>query len=232
MGLSMLGAAVLWRLGRDWRGRALLFAIATVACALLTPIVREMTFFAPLPDRLEGYFRPNRLSTFSLFPWAGFLFAGGVAGAFLDRVASAREERRVNALFLLGGGLIVAGAFAAPLVPRLSANPPLLPGSPAFFFLRLGVVFALIPLAYGWSALWQGYSPVQDLGRWSLFIYWVHVEMVYGVVSSAIHKQLPLPISLTAFIVFTCCMYWLARLAHGAGTARFLQTARQQLSAR
>src|SRR6185436_8191517 len=142
--------------------------------------------------------------------WAGFLFAGSLAGVLLDRVASAREERRVNAVFLVGGGLIVAGAFAAPLVPALSASPPLLPGSPAFFFLRLGVVFALLPLAYAWSALWQGYSPVQDLGRWSLFIYWVHVEMVYGVVSSAIHKQLPLPVALTAFVLFTLCMYLLA----------------------
>jgi fucose 4-O-acetylase-like acetyltransferase len=138
----------------------------------------------------------------------------------------------VNAVLASAGVAIALVASAAPLLPTLYANAPALPGSPSFFFLRLGVVIALVPLAYAWTSVWSGYSPIQDLGRASLFIYWIHVEMVYGVVSSAIHKQLTLPVALMAFALFTLCMYFLARLAQGASPTRFLKTARQQFSTR
>ena len=40
-----------------------------------------------------------------------------------------------------------------------------------------------------WSRL-PGRSPMQEFGIASLFVYWIHVEMVYGVVSTPIHRQL------------------------------------------
>ena len=48
------------------------------------------------------------------------------------------------------------------------------------------------------------WSPLQQLGRTSLFIYWIHVEMVYGLISLPIHMSLTLrrAWALVAFSVF------------------------------
>ena len=37
------------------------------------------------------------------------------------------------------------------------------------------------------------------MGRTSLFIYWIHVEMVYGLISLRIHKSMTLPQAWAAF---------------------------------
>ena len=33
-------------------------------------------------------------------------------------------------------------------------------------------------------------SALQEFGRSSLFVYWIHVEMVYGIFSAPIHRRL------------------------------------------
>jgi hypothetical protein len=40
----------------------------------------------------------------------------------------------------------------------------------------------------------------------------VHVELVYGVLSAPIHRRLPLPVAIGAFITFTVAMFGLVRL--------------------
>jgi hypothetical protein len=43
---------------------------------------------------------------------------------------------------------------------------------------------------------------VQQFGRTSLFIYWIHVEMVYGVISKPLHRTLTLPEWFGAYMLF------------------------------
>ena len=50
------------------------------------------------------------------------------------------------------------------------------------------------------------------LGRTSLFIYWVHVELVYGLASRRLHKALSFNAALIAFAIFTVGMLALAML--------------------
>ena len=47
-----------------------------------------------------------------------------------------------------------------------------------------------------------GWSPLAQLGRTSLFIYWIHVEMVYGLISLPLHRALSLPAAFAAYIAF------------------------------
>ena len=62
-----------------------------MALALATPLVRASTGLAALPDPLEWYLRPwAGRTTFTLFPWAGFVFAGAAAG--LDRRSGAHRR--------------------------------------------------------------------------------------------------------------------------------------------
>ena len=46
-----------------------------------------------------------------------------------------------------------------------------------------------------------------EFGRSSLFVYWIHVELVYGIFSFPIHRKLPVWGSLAAFIVFSLFIY-------------------------
>ena len=56
----------------------------------------------------------------------------------------------------------------------------------------------------GTSTRW---SPLQQFGRSSLFVYWIHVEMVYGLISLPIHKRLTHPQAWMALAAFTALMF-------------------------
>jgi hypothetical protein len=51
------------------------------------------------------------------------------------------------------------------------------------------------------------------LGQTSLFVYWVHVELVYGYFTKPIYRVLPLWGSAAGVVVLTVVMYYLAKNA-------------------
>lgn len=212
MGPAIAGAAVIWGLVRTpgWRIAGSIAAAAALAFA--TPGIRAWGALDPLPDALEGYLRPfPGRTTFSFFPWAGFVFAGAAIGVLIDRTRDAVAERRLIAW--LG-----AGGIALWILSAVSAHGPSLFGpsdfwrtAPSFFFLRVGVLIVGIAACYLWEARPRllgehPFSPMRQLGVTSLFIYWIHVEMAYGGLSRPIKGQLPLPWSLFAFLLFLTAM--------------------------
>ena len=208
MGPSIALAGAVWGAAGSTRRRVLAFAAITALIALGTPLVRTAPI-AVLPDPLEAYLRPaGNLANFVFFPWAGFLFAGALAGALLDRTSDARESR-LNAWLFFGGLGTAAISFAASYLPSPYPVSGFWTSSPCYFFLRAALLIAAIGAAYAWesrpggSAAW---SPVRQLGRTSLFIYWIHVEMVYGLISRPLHKALTLPQALLAFAMFAVFM--------------------------
>jgi hypothetical protein len=218
MGLAMLGAAVFWSLGRTTGQRAAILGAAVVALAMLTPVVRTTSLLDPLPDPLEWYFRPSPGHTnFTMFPWAGFLFAGAALGLWLDRARTPEDERRLN-LWLMGlGATIAASGYTASFLPAIYEQTNFWTSSPTFFFIRLGILVLMLPIAYAWERRPWGnpqtrWSPLAEFGRSSLFVYWIHVEMVYGAVSAAIHRRLTFEQALLAFVLFTALLFGLARL--------------------
>jgi uncharacterized membrane protein len=214
MGPAIVAAAALWGIaasrgehGRERRQYAI-FAAATLAMTLLTPIIRATPLLDALPDPIEGYIRPRAgLTNFSFFPWAGFVFAGALLGVAIDRTRTRAAETRLNTTFLIAGAALAIGAYAASFLPSPYARSDFWTSSPAFFFIRLGVMTAAIAVAYAWGVRHavERWSPMQQLGRTSLFIYWIHVEMVYGLISLPLHKGLSHGhawIALGAFSVF------------------------------
>jgi uncharacterized membrane protein len=213
MGLSMLAAAVLWSLGRERRDRAAWLIAGTVVIAMVTPIIRATPLLGPLPDPIEWYIRPiPGRGTFTLFPWGAFLLAGGAVGLWLDAARTPSDERRVN-IMLFGIGVALATvAYAAAFLPPIYAQTNFWTTSPTFFFLRLGVLIVSLPLAFAWNVLWTGRSVLQEFGRASLFVYWIHVELVYGVLSGPLHKTLTLNQALVAYALFSAAMFVAAKL--------------------
>jgi uncharacterized membrane protein len=212
MGLAMLAAALLWGLGRTTVVRALLLAAAAVALTMLTPLVRATDLLTPLPDALEAYLRPSPgRTTFTIFPWAGFLLAGAAVGLWVDAARTDRQERNVNLALAAIGVAMAVGGYAASYLPPIYEQTNFWTSSPTFFFLRLGILIVLLPLAYAWNRI-PGWSPLREFGLSSLFVYWIHVEMVYGVLSQPIHRRLPFAVSVLACVLFSVAMFGLVKL--------------------
>jgi uncharacterized membrane protein len=209
MGPAIAAAAGLWRLAGSVRGRAAAFGAATLAIAFLTPVIRLAPIGA-LPDAVEAYIRPvPYLSNFVFFPWVAFVFAGALAGVLIDATHDRAHEVRVVRALTLAGAITAAGAFGASFLPTPYAHTYFWTTSPAFFFLRTGLLTASIGLAYLWGTRPGGeerWSPLQQLGRTSLFIYWIHVELIYGHISRPLHGRLTLTQAAVAYVLFTALM--------------------------
>jgi uncharacterized membrane protein len=206
MGPAIAISAWLWATTHSRTGRLLTFAIVTAGLALATPIVRAVSWLGPLPDFIEGYLRPiPGLTNFAVFPWAAFVPAGAFVGVILDDARQPATERRVNAGLALGGAALVVGAYEASFLPTPYAHSSFWTSSPSFLFLRVGILVIAVAVSYAWEqrpSAGRRWSPLRLLGRSSLFIYWIHVEMVYGLVSLPLHGGLRLRWAWVALVVF------------------------------
>ena len=210
MGPAIAAAAWLWGAARTPRGRAVVMVAATLAVALLTPPVRSTPILAFLPDPIEGYLRPRPgFTTFAVFPWAAFVFAGAFVGVLIDGTRARAAETRLNLQLTLAGLVLAIGGYAASFLPTVYARSDFWTSSPAFFFLRTGVLIASVGAAYGWQLAaggGPGLSPLRQMGRTSLFIYWIHVELIYGLIVRPLHKSLSLPQAWLGVAVFAALM--------------------------
>ena len=209
MGPSISAAALLWGAVTSWRARLVAFIAATLALAFATPIIRALPIGA-LPDPIEAYIRPiPYLSNFVLFPWMAFVFAGAVPGLLIARSADPKTERNVNLGFLTGGTALALAAWAASYGPTPYARSDFWTTSPSYFFMRVGFMTAAIGLAYLWElrpGTAEKWSPMRELGRSSLFIYWIHIELIYGLISLPLHRGLPLWQVFIAYFLFVLLM--------------------------
>lgn len=213
MGPSLILAATLWAItGRLWP-RVIVLAVAASAFSFLTPVVRASSLVGLLPDGLEWYVRPPQgRSWFTMFPWAGLLVAGTIVGEVLDRSRDAVAERRALAGLAAGGALLFVVALACSWLPSPFGATYFWTTAPSYFFARLGVMTMALPAAWLWTrrASAERFSPMLQLGQTSLFIYWIHVEMVYGFLSAPLHRALPIGWALVAFLAFAGLMLWVS----------------------
>ena len=221
MGPSIVAGAALWQVARDNGRRLVVFGTAMLAVTLVTPLVRTTTLIDSLPPMVQWYLRPTPgRNNFTFFPWAGFVFAGALVGVLLDRRMPLVAERRWHAGMGVGALLFAAACYGGSYLPSLYADSQFWTSSPMFFLLRVGLATATLSAIYFWeqrprvlSGRWpQLGSPMADFGRASLFVYWVHVELVYGVFSEPLHRNLSLEMAVVAFAAFSLFMYALAML--------------------
>ena len=106
-------------------------------------------------------------------------------------------------------GLSVAWiAYEASLRPSPYQRSEYWTSSPSFFLLRAGLLVLLLPIGYAWvNAPWRNklssWRPLEEFGRSSLFVYWIHVEMVYGFFSWPLRRSLSFGEVLAAYVLFT-----------------------------
>lgn len=237
MGVSMVAAGCLWSISASRAVRIAAFAIATVAITMVTPIVRELPWLAPLPDAIEAYIRPIAgRTTFTIFPWSGFLFAGVIGGELVAAARTQAVEFRMHAGFLAAGLAGIALGYWASFQPSIYPVANFWTSSPTFFSIKLGIATAMLPIARAIDLFhqvvlkWRGWEPgtvITTLGRASLFVYWIHVEMVYGVLGRPLRRLLPLEASLTATAVLCLILFgivrWRDRMLQGRALPRPLR---------
>jgi len=219
MGLSIVLAATIWGLLPDSRTRLAAFAAGTAAFVWLAPAVRGFAALGALPNSIEGYLRPiPGLTNFTFFPWTGFVMAGAIVGILLDEARQPQADRRIN-LSLAAGGLLMAFlAHRASFLPPVDPRSTFWTTSASFFFIRLGLMSAGVGLAYLWElrpASGRRWSPLKTLGRHSLFVYWIHVELVYGLISLPLHGAFTVAGAWAALGLF--CLLMLAVVAFKDG---------------
>lgn len=230
MGPSIVAAAALWQVARDYRRRLVVLAGAALAITLVTPLVVTSPFVDALPAVLQWYIRhtPGR-NNFQIFPWAGFVFAGAFVGVVLDRARAQQGEHRLHTIMAPAGLAFAAACYAGSYLPSIYADSFFWTTSPMFFLLRVGIISAGLSAVYFWErrprllgTRWRWASPMALFGQSSLFVYWVHVELVYGVFSASLHKRLAFADTVVAFAWFSLFMFGLV-LVKNYAVARWKQ---------
>ena len=90
---------------------------------MTTPLVRHLSLVDHLPAFVQWYIRPSGdNTTFTSFPWIGFVFAGAAVGTLLTSIGDKRAERRLLAAIAAAGVLSLLGGFyaASALIPSHS----------------------------------------------------------------------------------------------------------------
>jgi len=167
--------------------------LATLATALvviaLGPIVGPAHFPTWMPFWLSSYIggqRPD--SWFPIFPWAAWPLVGVALGHLWIRASRAprRQWRAFAATGVVGFLLVEAVRGVRAIDPRIIRYPSELvqqmgPGS---FFYRLGMI-GVISLV-GWIVMrlvGDRFSVMRQFGRTSLLVYWVHIDLCYGLIA-------------------------------------------------
>jgi uncharacterized membrane protein len=223
MGPAMAVAGLVWFAAARSSARIVAFAAIAGAIAMATPIVRVAAGVDRLPIWMQWYLRPSGdNTTFTLFPWAGFVFAGAAIGS-LVAAGRASSERRVHAGLAVAAATLIAFGFWAAARPSIYRSASFWTSSPTWFAIRVGVVTLVLAALFGLEHIshelakarnsifrvfafsWQ--TPLARMGRSSLFIYWIHVELVYGYASWLWRGRLPLWGTWMACGAFCALMY-------------------------
>src|SRR5262245_12574503 len=193
MGPAIALAGVAWGLAATNAARVALFAAIAAAIGMATPLVRGAAWVGALPLWLQWYVRPaGEHTTFTMFPWSGFVFAGGAVGALLAAARDPAAERRLHLILSAAGVSLIAIGFitaSQPTIYHASAyhSPTFWTSSPTWFAIRVGILVVALDAIYGLAPLAERVNltlqPLTLIGQYSLFVYWIHVELVYGYAS-------------------------------------------------
>ena len=212
LGLGIVATAWLW--GRTaeagWRSQfAWMVGLAVFIVGVLTPLAPTWSWPTVLHPRLEAYIRPvGNYGVFSLFPAVAYVLAGGAVGGRLaaaqDRLATFHVRLAVAGALLLAVAWLCGEPVFRPAARW--ANPV------GAVSVRIGTMLVLV--SYAWWAFhrWPAgrFSRMVLLGQHSLFVYWVHVELVYGTFSFAVRQRLSLGWALIGYVLVVALMYGLA----------------------
>jgi uncharacterized membrane protein len=212
MGPAMVLAGILWGLSGTPRRAAAVCGAAATLLAMATPVIRNAAWVNALPLWFQWYLRPSAdHTTFTLLPWAGFVLAGAAFGCVLALAKDERTERRLLSGLTAAGAVVLAAGFFTASRPTIYQASNFWTSSPTYFAVRVGILMLALAAFFALSGVepWfpRTFGVLERFGRNSLFIYWIHVELVYGYTTWVIHRRLPLWGTAIACLAFCAVMY-------------------------
>jgi uncharacterized membrane protein len=215
IGASMLVLALVTT-PRAGRPRVLAALVAAAVFLGFGPLIGPAHFPRWLPAPLTSYLGGQRpMAWFPLFPWAAWPLTGVAVGHLWLR--HGRDERGQMRTFLvtgLVGGVILAAVIVVrafhPYIIRYPSDLVQQMGPGAFFF-RLGSIGLIALLGWVITRLTgPRFSPLRQLGLTSLLIYWVHVEICYGVLTRPLQRRLGMAWATVAYVLLVLAMFALS----------------------
>jgi uncharacterized membrane protein len=190
MGLALAAfATVAWFDSNQRIRYALLGALAVAAAAPIVSGLQWGGVALPLRDYLVP--SPSR-GRFPFFPCGAYVGFGLAAGAIVRRTAVERMDRLMQWVVLIGFGLVLAAQYFANLPYSIYTQVDFWRTSPALILIRVGIALVLLAAAYLWTEYCtnRGWSWVENFGKTSLLVYWIHVAIVYGNLTNPIRRAL------------------------------------------
>lgn len=220
IGLSLLFVGAFLRLPLSRLARVILSAAIAVGISCAAPLL--WTTWRPhwLPWFLESYVNGVHIYNapqpwlFPIFPWTGFAFAGLAVGFVLTSDWSSKNTSKITALLAaFGAALFFLSLWFDRSHLRLYSVYDYWHTSPNFYIARVGICLVVVWMGYVWCR-WGlgevGFSPLIQLGRASLLVYWVHIDFVYGRFSILTRASEGIWMSTLGLLIITAAMVLLA----------------------
>ncbi len=135
-----------------------------------------------VPEFLAGYFYTGSGSNFPLFPWAGYVIAGGVLGSYLAKHPMVFKSIKFSYRLAAFGVFLIAFALLGnELEKAIYGQTNFWTTSPNLIFYRLGIVLILNSIVSIIALKVETIPRIFVLvGRNTLLIYIVHITILYG----------------------------------------------------
>jgi uncharacterized membrane protein len=190
IGLSiLLMGAVCW-VARVRGANVIMAGVVATGIAMATPPLWTTLRPRWLPWYLESYINGVHIYNkpqswlFPIFPWAAFALAGLAVGFLLFSDWSSGNPGIAASLLGAGGvAMYYLSAWLDALPVHLYAVYDYWHSGPDYVLARVAILSVLTSIGYAWcrwGAGQRGFSPLIQMGRTSLLVYWVHIELVYG----------------------------------------------------
>jgi len=156
--------------------------IVAAAAALVifsSPILWSARLSGRLPAALVSYLTPENASWFPLFPWSAYILWGVLFGCIFAKVRDPIQAIFRSAAINIGILVVAWGVMYLPF--DLYPAHDFWKSNPSMFFVRssvVSIVASFIFLVEHWSGIAPHFPSL--MGRESLFIYIVHLVIVYG----------------------------------------------------
>lgn len=160
----------------------LVYSLAALFFFMMWNVTEYINWANYLPIPFAAYFYAGTGSLFPIFPWSGYVLVGALLGTYLAKNPGVHKTKKFNyGLGAIGLGFLAAAAVVSFIQSYFIGYKYFITDNSFVILLRLGVVTLLNSLM---SILADSLKKipllVQEVGRYTLVVYAVHVIILYG----------------------------------------------------
>jgi len=163
-------------------GRVRCALAGALAIAAVSPVIANLPW-GNSPALLRDYLTPRPgTGHFPFFPYASYAGFGVTTGTIVKQAVDGSFDRLMQWSVLAGFALILGGQYVSNIPYSIYTNSDFWSNSPTLILIRVGICLLLMAGSYLWTDRFAGlgWSWMRSLGKNSLMVYWIHVQLVYS----------------------------------------------------